>query len=376
MTTQTLRVSEPRDVLSMIGFQLGFTPTDSLVAVSLRGPRARIGLVMRVDLPAPDDVAAVARQVVDHLVADGAGSALAVVYSGDGPDAAAHPVVDAVVQGLDGCRVDVRDVWHVGPHRYRSLMCVRECCPAEGFPVADLQGSLLGAEMTYRGLTVARSRADVAGDLRPADAARRREVERVAQAHLRPGTEETADPQLVAWRDVALAAWRRQLGSALAERTEVPIEDAGVLLAGLPDVVVRDAVMLTCVPDHGDAPDRLLREGGDSAGAHVLFDRVFEPERAVRPCEETVREADRVLRSLARQASGASTAPPLAVLGWLAWWAGEGVLATECLDRALAADPTHRLARLLVESVDRGVPPGWVQRDRLADLAGWQRDHP
>ena len=50
MDTPTLRVTEPREMLSLVPYQLGFHPTESVVAVSLRPPRGRVGLLVRVDL--------------------------------------------------------------------------------------------------------------------------------------------------------------------------------------------------------------------------------------------------------------------------------------------------------------------------------------
>ena len=47
-----LQVGSLAEVLAYIATSLGFQPADSLVAVSVRPPRSRIGLVTRVDLDA------------------------------------------------------------------------------------------------------------------------------------------------------------------------------------------------------------------------------------------------------------------------------------------------------------------------------------
>ena len=46
-----VRLSDPADLAAAIPYLLGFPPEESLVVISLRGPRKRIGLTMRWDLP-------------------------------------------------------------------------------------------------------------------------------------------------------------------------------------------------------------------------------------------------------------------------------------------------------------------------------------
>ena len=91
MPTTTIRVREPRELLSLIPHQLGFHPRESAVVVSLREPRGRVGLVARVDLADlgdRDSGPQLARTLVTHLVNDGAGRAVLVVYTDQGAHAA------------------------------------------------------------------------------------------------------------------------------------------------------------------------------------------------------------------------------------------------------------------------------------------------
>lgn len=48
----------------------------------------------------------------------------------------------------------------------------------------------------------------------------------------------------------------------------------------------------------------------------------------------------------------------------LAWWHGDGARAAVLLERALRADPGHRLARLLADALGAGLAPGWVRVPR------------
>ncbi|WP_036959882.1 DUF4192 family protein, partial [Promicromonospora kroppenstedtii] len=47
---RVVRVAGPEDLLAYIPYRLGFEPVESVVVVSLTGPRQRVGLVARVDL--------------------------------------------------------------------------------------------------------------------------------------------------------------------------------------------------------------------------------------------------------------------------------------------------------------------------------------
>ncbi len=153
---------------------------------------------------------------------------------------------------------------------------------------------------------------------------------------------------------------------------EVPPDAAGRLLAGLEDSTVRDAVMLCVVPGSGLAPESLAAHGPVADVLSVL-DRVFGPQDAVRPDEAVLEGAMALLRSLVRQSMPPRAAAPLGLLAWMSWWLGDGAAARTLVERSLTADPTHRLALLLGEALDRGVPPGWAQRDRALDVAGAPR---
>jgi hypothetical protein len=375
MTIQTLRATAPRDLLAYVPFRIGYHPRRSIVLVCLRGPRRRVGLVTRADLPGVDDggaagaLQAQTQHLVAHASADGAASVVLVVYA-DPDDAALPPadVLDAVRSHCEAADVELLDAWLVRAGGYRSLLCQDlSCCPPEGHPLTDLDSSLVSAEMVVRGAVVGVDREAALGDLRPADDARRACVERAA------GLTEDKAPARGArrarWRSRMLTAWRREAAAAASGADgEVPAEAAGSLLVGLGDPTVRDAVMLSCVPGAGLAPESLAAHGLQAEVAKLL-DRVFDAEDAIRPDDDRADAATRVLRSLVRQGTSPRTAAPLGLLAWLSWWCGDGVTARCFVERALVSDPGHRLALLLGEALDRGVPPGWAQRDRELDLA-------
>jgi hypothetical protein len=48
---------------------------------------------------------------------------------------------------------------------------------------------------------------------------------------------------------------------------------------------------------------------------------------------------------------------PASLLAFAAWRTGDGTLATLALNRALAADPSYRMAGLLDQVIQAGLPP-------------------
>ncbi len=400
--TTTFSISEPREILGLIPYRMGFVPRNSVVMLSLRGARRRIGLLTRMDLPAPELAEELARVLVHHLVRDEASAALFMVYSDHedplGADrSAVAPLLEAVRREMGRSDIDLPDAWHVGPSRYRSLTCSYECCPAEGWPVGDLLSTVLGAEMTMLGASYVQTRADAMPDLRPVDTDRVTEVERFA-AQAAPRVGARADARVVEmrrgrWASRVMRTWRREVekvsgvtgsagdvrqGSAGEEtpdeclwRREVELDPrtAGLLLAGMQDVSVRDAFMLTCIPGAGQEAERLAMNGTVTPLVDRLFAGVFHESYAIEPEPALNEPAIVLLFSLARHATGRRAAPPLALLGWLFWWKGNGAVALHCLEAAAAADPEHRLARLLLCSLEQGIGPGWAGRRKLEDAA-------
>jgi hypothetical protein len=107
--------------------------------------------------------------------------------------------------------------------------------------------------------------------------------------------------------------------------------EAARLLVGLLDVRVRDAALA------------LLRR--DTAEAHA-----------------------RLWSDLVRRAPEGLVAPAAAALGFAAWMSGNGALAWCAVDRCLAADPDHRLARHVAEALTQAVPPSmWEEVTAMSD---------
>lgn len=370
-----LRLGEPRELLALVPHLLGFHPRLSAVAVSLRGSRGQVGLVARVDLADvadPEHGPQVARSLATHLARDRARRAVLVVYAGgpapSGSDlvasAAAH-VAEAFDVPFGGVEVVV-----VGDTAFRCLACDDTCCPPGGRPLSDLQSTRAGAEMVLAGSVVAPGR-EALGRVAAAPTPARRAVARVrrrrAESQLRAAA---SGPQSLArWRSDGLAAWRALVaaapGAGAGSVTRVTL--LGRVEAGLTDRRVRDAVLVSCLPDTGTLPERALAHGGPDEDAELrgAIGRLVDPA-AGGPPDETVHAARAALEDVVAHGRRGVQAPAVTLLATLAWWQGDGARAAVLLDRALHDDPGYRLALLMRTAVDAGLAPGWV-RQHAAD---------
>lgn len=385
--TTTIRTAEPRELLALIPYQLGFRPVESLVVVSVRAERSRVGLVARMDLA---DLAPAfagrraAAALVGHLIADGAARALAVLYTsedlqadGGGPARAALTAVQAAAAQHLG----TVEAWVVGPQGYYAVGCVDdECCPRGGRSLTELEGTRVGAQMVLEGVPVAASRDEI-GRTGSADAAARKAARRARarwQARALAASGGVTGAEVSRWRAAGLALWRELTAraadafaasgpdDAASSRATCPWDPpgpaaAGRLLAALDDVLVRDAALLSCVPGAERVADRLVA-GDRSADVGLALGAIVDPVDGQRPDVRRTAAARAVLEHVAAHAPRSGHAPALTLLALLAWWEGDGARAGVLVDRALAADPGHQMALLLDDALAVGMPPGWVAR--------------
>lgn len=369
--TRTIKASEPREILALVPYQLGFVPTDSVVLVGLRGPRRRVGIMIRsdlVDLADPEVGPQLARNLVGAAAHDGANGVVVILYAPDLPEEGGpvDRVSEAVLDHLDealGHALEVVGVLVVGSRTFHAHDGV---AAGPGRPLADLEGTAVGAQMVFMGATVAAGR-DELGRLPVPPAASLRTASRAARAHLRPEGDPTP------WRCSSLAAWRRAVAdvtrdTATGRGPRNRPTTWGRLGEALEDRTVRDAVLVTLVPGTGTVAERFCASDGEDGVDEVgLAVRVIaDPEVAVAPDAEALAPARDALRHVAAHRDGGS-APALTLLGLLAWWTGHGAEAAVWADRALAVAPGYPLALLVREAIDAGLPPGWVRSARAAD---------
>jgi len=383
MATTIIRVGETRELLAYLPYRLGFRPRESVVVVSIRGVRGRLGLVARVDLadlahPGTGELTSVG--LASHLWRDGAERTVVAVYAdGARPRGRWRSDVRDAAQTLVAIleeRVGPTAVWVVDEDRYYCFDCEdASCCPLWGWPLEDLDSTQVSAQMVFAGARVADHRGDLVA-VPLVGAKERHNVRRVAgRWELRRAEALAADGGVpgsgsVAWRMRGLDAWACAV-DAVRAGAPVRSRDIGRITSALQDVLVRDAVVVAATASLdaaraalGGPPDLVSRRIGDA------FGMLFEPGSELEPTREGLEAAAQVLREVVAHATDGAHAPALTILALLAWWGGDGATANGWLDKANEADPGYRLAELLGTIVVGGLPPGWVRRAgaRAAEL--------
>lgn len=396
--TSTIRVGEPRELLALIPHQLGFVPTDSAALVSLRAPRSRVGLVARADLADlsdPEFGPQLARSLVAHLDSDRAVACIVVCYVSPCLDNGGQVPVEAraalknlerAVDGfipIDGLLLVDGTCFHVVGPEFEAL--------EPGRSLTELQATAVGAHMVVAGNRVARDRTEL-GALAPVADKHARTANAVRRTWSRAGELlRSAQPddagracelvELVGprgprtiqqWRAAGLRSWRLEVDRAAAhwghQSTRARPSTWGKLSAALDDVVVRDAVLLSLVVGATRLPERTLGSAGHDSDIGAAMAAIMDPEVGEQPKAHIIDPSRQVLRTIVAHAPEQRSAPGATLLALIAWWQGKGAEASVWLDHAYAADPGYRLAGLLAEAIDSGMPPGWARaRQRSHD---------
>ncbi len=237
------RLSGPGEILAVLPSLCGFPPQESLVLLSLRGPRRRLGLTARVDLPdpaAPGAETGLAALCAARMAGDGASCVVVAVLSERGRR---ERLVEAVHDALADRRVGVLEALHVHDGRWTSYTCTADCCPAQGTPVPAAPPVLdvVRAEQVATGRAVLASRDDLVRSLAPpvllAAAAAGQHLAHAAQAWSRSRAEHGAAASRRSTLDHVTALLDR-----VAVGGQVGPVDAAALAVGLADVQARDAV--------------------------------------------------------------------------------------------------------------------------------------
>lgn len=328
MTKPVARLTSPAQLVASLPEQLGYIPTESVVALCLHEPRGRIGLIMRFDLPAGAHEKSLAKEVVARARHAGATRLALAVYTDEPADLPRRRLVELITDLLEDMPVTEAVLIRQGRFWSYSRCDKQSCCPVEGTPVglADTAPSiqLLRAERVLEGRTVLPSRAAIEALVAPpvflaADAAAQRWLaadQALAEAIAERGLEATRARLLQTWRAV-LSRWGRPPASTTDE-------EAATLSASLEDVLIRDEVA-----------GMSGRSGSPLLG---------------------------LLEDLCRRTPPPYDAPVCTLFAWVSYLQGGGALTTIALERALATDPAYRLALLLDDALRGQVPPAALRR--------------
>ena len=334
-STPKLRLSGPGSLIAAVPHLLGFPPEESLVLVGLNGPRSRLGLTMRADLPADGPTSAPTvdelEPLVEALLRDGSSQCLAMVISECADQDGVAPYVDLVAhldEALFSARLEASDIVLVRAGCWRSYLCPDpHCCPVEGTAVPPAHGEL-AAYAAYSGSVVRDSRSALISMIAPdpdAVAATERALDHVCQEMADASSSGTSQ----AYRDRIERAIDRRV-SALVAGTARPLSHRDV---------ARMSVALV---------DRPLR---DRVAGHCL--------------QESASAAESLWIDLLRRLPTPLDAAPATLLALSSWARGDGAMANVALDRALDSNPGYSLAQLVRTALDHALPPGTV-REMLA----------
>lgn len=299
------------DLINTLPVLFGFTPEDSLVAIATYGPRHRLGFRLRVDVPAPEHIEALARQVVAHLAHQGAEGAILVAVTRRTEVAAR--LVPAVERRLGAIR-PVVGAWADG-ERYWTT---RDDDPAgHSYETSDHHPAVVQA--IAAGQEILPNRSALVARLEPELGERRRWLNAgatvvAAQVDAAVNTRGSDSIAEVSMTDLAPALTAIHAGRRLTD-------DQSLRLARWATVLpARDALWALITP----------------ASARTMVG---------------------VWSHVARCAPPSTSAPALTLAGFASWLSGDGALALIAAERALAIDPEYPLAGLLLRLLEAGVPP-------------------
>ncbi|WP_370289065.1 DUF4192 domain-containing protein [Nocardioides sp.] len=301
-------VREARDLLAVVPVMLGFWPHDCVVMTTVGAGRpfqARLDLVDALD-PTGRLPRSYTEPLADRLLAPAlryGTTAVALVYYGEDPAVVGathrHLVADLAAAGIE-----VSAVVAVRGGRYRHLDASGRGVGPDG--PADVRDHPLVLQAVLDGRLNHESREQLVASIQP-------------------------DPDAVAGIEAALCAAGLDCDQLPRLRLEMIVEGTWVercvarcLADGEPPTEQEVARLLWAiqVPRLRDAAWASIARG--TARRHVAL-----------------------WRDVVRAAPERLVAPAATLLGWAAWQAGDGALAWIAHDRAIAADPDHRLADLL-----------------------------
>jgi hypothetical protein len=335
-----VRLSTPADILGVMPHRLGFHPRESLVVICLEGPRRRDRLVMRADLGPEEQDAAMTADLVARAAHVRASGAVVVCYTeapSSGPGLPRSGLVDALCAGFRADGIEVVEALLVSRGRWWSYRCRDEaCCPRAGTPLPTELTAAAGryaAESVLLGAAVLADREELARGIEPyghpvAVAVREQAAATAGELLLAAVDAEGFDASCRVTVEVA----RRLASDWAAGSCQLDPVDAAVVSLGMLDKRARDEVM-TLVLDH-------------------------EPAVLVA-----------LLTEIARRTGDLDAAPVCTVLAWAAYADGGGALAAVAAERALRADPTYSMAQLVLDGLNRMVPPAAI-RQVAADVRG------
>ena len=340
MTTSSIKLTSPRDLLAVVPFLLGFHPTNSIMVLCLSNNR--LGLTQRLDLPRPENAHDVASALLPSLITENPDAVILLGFEDNKGESLS--ALEALTTALHSRSMPIHDRLVVTDGRWRSLDChTLSCCPPEGSPVpepADVSGVI--SEFVGRGVAPHRDRESLARQVEPGPQAAA--VSKV----IRSGEKDDGCPPIP--RAELFAAWPRILDP---DGPAITTEDAALAAMSLLDIPIRDAMVAWLCPgtlgldEFSQEIQKLFCGLGKGRDREDTDPVSIGAQNAIQGR----------LIDLCAMLPDQDAAPALSVLASFTWWRGDGALTRVALARALRCDPDYRLALLLEQMVDLAIRP-------------------
>ena len=319
---------------------IGFHPHSSIVVVCVDLEERRTGMLMRLDLPAPEHYESFAGQLAQRIEYDQPDGVILVCYGdappgGGGAPPGAPPgrgevphraLVELLLDELAGSPVEVLGMAYVAGGRWWTYDCDHPgCCPAEGVALPGPgvgAAAQVAAQAAVRGRRTLASRRELEDGVRGPSGADEQALLAVFERVDRELAAEALAHGAEAVRGGTVGLARLLLAQGAEGRLELSDSDVARLSLGAADLLVRDRFAAFEVPD----PAVWLS----------------------------------LLTELARRTPDARAAPICTILAWVAYQQGDGAMANVALDRIQAVDPQHTMAGLLRDCLDGQVSPSHI----------------
>ncbi|MGH3446747.1 MAG: DUF4192 domain-containing protein [Nocardioidaceae bacterium] len=305
------KITGPADAIAVIPYLLGFTPTQSIVVISLEGPRSRFGPCFRLDLAQSASDCAVEADYLMKLIRHHAFDKVLVVVFTDAPDRASA-VLEPMLVALDAAAIEVEEALRADGSRWWSYGCLNpECCSPEGTPY-DVSTSAAAADAVLTGMSVAADRESLRQQFEPDSNERRAEVqEAIAGLH---------EGELSGGAKMASARIKTVVGGLVGSPDPMTPTDTAWLCLAVQDVQVRDCAWSMMTRENAEQHLDLWR--------HIM-----------------------------RQSPDDLMAPPGSLAAFAAWLSGKGVLASHAVDRVLGRCPDYSMAGVIRDLLECAVSP-------------------
>ncbi|WP_165401567.1 DUF4192 domain-containing protein [Herbihabitans rhizosphaerae] len=321
-----LSFTEPGELIAAVPHLLGFTPSDSIVLITLTGPDlTMIGATLRADLPPPDQVPAMARRLLVPVLRHDTTATVLMVVGGALQDESGPPhrdLVDAVADELAEGGVAV--AWALWVAAIEDGAPWRSYGEEQGGGVVpDPSASGMAHLATASGIVTYPSRDELAATVAP------------------------DPPVLLAERAEAVDA------HAADAAGDVESEARGVRL-------MRDTVRRAAL-DVGRGPLELDEDTVVRLAVALSYPRVRDVCLRLAGQPEPI-AAERVWAALTRAIPPPWCSEAALLLAITAYLRGDGALAGMAVDRALEADEAHPLAGLVRWALNLSMRPDQLRR--------------